>query len=113
MVRNPSDHQSSRAERPSVSHASGGPSPISPFAAYAPVAAPPVPAPPTVSSPFVNLECPEAISLDDADTESLAASAVCEALGFFGGRGLERLFPSLHCCQGGATRTEFGPTLSC
>ena len=56
MGRNPSDHQSSRVERPSVSHASGGQTPISPFAADAPVAAPPVPAPPTVSSPFVNPE---------------------------------------------------------
>ena len=47
-----------RVERPSVSHASagGGLSPISPFAADAPVAAPPVPAPSTVPSPFVNLE---------------------------------------------------------
>ena len=56
MVRNPSNHQISRVERPSVSHASGGSPPISPFAADAPITAPPVPAPPTVSSPFVNLE---------------------------------------------------------
>ena len=56
MVRNPSDHQISRVERPSVSHASGGSPPISPFAADAPITAPSVPAPPMVPQIHPNVD---------------------------------------------------------